>query len=83
MLDDNGNLVFEGGERIRVRVDVVNTGSQELQNVTASLSGTPLVLAQFPATTLSAGRLQPGQFGPLSLLRRCHRGYSRRKPIYK
>ena len=61
VLDDNGNLVFEGGERIRVRVDVVNTGSQELQNVTASLSGAPLILAQFPATTLSAGRLQPGQ----------------------
>ena len=61
ILDDNGNLVFEGGERIRVRVDVVNTGSQELHNVTASLSGTPLVLDQFPATTLSAGRLQPGQ----------------------
>jgi hypothetical protein len=61
VLDDNGNLIFEGGERIRVRIDVVNTGSQELQNVTASLSGTPLVLAQFPATTLSAGRLQPGQ----------------------
>ena len=61
VLDDNGNLVFEGGERIRVRVDVVNTGSQDLQNVTASLSGSPLVLAQFPATTLSAGRLQAGQ----------------------
>jgi hypothetical protein len=61
VLDDNSNLVLEGGERIRVRVDVVNTGSQELQNVTATLSGTPLVLTQFPATTLSAGRLQPGQ----------------------
>ena len=61
VLDDNGNLVFEGGERIRVRVDIVNTGPQELQNVTATLSGTPLVLAQFPATTLSAGRLPPGQ----------------------
>ncbi|HET8720647.1 MAG TPA: caspase family protein [Nitrospira sp.] len=61
VLDDNGNLVFEGGERIRVRVDVVNTGSQELHNVTATLSGAPLVLAQFPASTLSAGRLQPGQ----------------------
>lgn len=61
VLDDNSNLVFEGGERIRVRVDVVNTGPQELQNVTASLSGTPLVLSQFPATTLTAGRLQPGQ----------------------
>ena len=61
VLDDNGNLVFEGGERIRVRVDIVNTGPQELQNVTATLSGTPLVLEQFPATTLSAGRLPPGQ----------------------
>lgn len=61
VLDDNGNLVFEGGEHVRVRVDVVNTGVQDLQSVTASLSGTPIVLAQFPATTLSAGRLQPGQ----------------------
>jgi DUF971 family protein len=61
VLDDNGNLIFEGGERIRVRVDVVNAGTQELQNVTANLSGTPAVVAQFPATTLSAGRLQPGQ----------------------
>jgi hypothetical protein len=61
VLDDNGNLVFEGGERIRVRVDVVNTGAHDLQNVTANLSGTPLVLAQFPATTLSAGRLPAGQ----------------------
>jgi hypothetical protein len=61
VLDDNGNLIFEGGERIRVRVDVVNTGAQELQNVTASLSGTPLVLEQFPATTLAAGRLPAGQ----------------------
>jgi hypothetical protein len=67
-LDDNGNLIFEGGERIRVRVDVVNTGSQELQNVTASLSGSPLVLAQFPATTLSAGRLQPGQSRSIEFL---------------
>jgi caspase domain-containing protein len=61
VLDDNSNLIFEGGERIRVRVDVVNSGQQDLQNVTATLSGTPVVLAQFPATTLSAGRLQPGQ----------------------
>ena len=61
VLDDNGNLVFEGGEHVRVRVDIVNTGTQDLQNVTASLSGTPVVLSQFPATTLSAGRLQPGQ----------------------
>jgi Caspase domain len=61
VLDENGNLVFEGGERIRVRVDLVNTGDQELQGVTASLSGTPVLLAQFPVSTLAVGRLQPGQ----------------------
>jgi hypothetical protein len=61
MLDENSNLIFEGGERIRVRVDLVNSGDQELQNVTAHLTGTPSLLAQFPTATLSAGRLQPGQ----------------------
>ena len=61
MLDENGNLIFEGGERIRVRVDLVNSGDQELQNVTANLTGTPSLLAQFPTATLSARRLQPGQ----------------------
>jgi len=61
VLDENGNLVFEGGERVRVRVDLVNVGGQELQQVAATLTGTPSLLAQFPATTLSVGRLQPGQ----------------------
>jgi hypothetical protein len=61
VLDENGNLLLEGGERIRVRIDLVNGGEQELQQVTATLSGTPSLLSQFPATTLSAGRMQPGQ----------------------
>ncbi len=61
VLDENGNLVFEGGERIRVRIDLVNGGGQELQGVTASLTGTASLLAQFPTTTLVVGRLQPGQ----------------------
>ncbi len=61
VLDENGNLIFEGGERIRVRVDLVNSGEQDLQGVTASLSGTPSILAQFPATTLPVGRLMAGQ----------------------
>ncbi len=61
VLDENSNLVLEGGERIRVRVDLVNSGEQELQGVTASLSGTPSLLAQFPISTLAVGRLQPGQ----------------------
>ncbi len=61
VLDENGNLVFEGGERIRVRIDLVNGGEQELQSVTANLTGTPSLLAQFPTATLTVGRLQPGQ----------------------
>jgi hypothetical protein len=61
VLDENSNLVFEGGERIRVRVDLVNSGDQELQGVTASLSGTPSLLSQFPVSTLAVGPLQPGQ----------------------
>jgi hypothetical protein len=68
VLDDNGNLVFEGGERIRVRVDVVNTGAEDLHNVSATLSGTAAVISQFPATTLSAGRLQPGQSRSLEFM---------------
>jgi hypothetical protein len=61
VLDENGNLVFEGGERIRVRIDLVNGGEQELQGVTAALTGTASLLAQFPATTLTVGRVQQGQ----------------------
>ena len=61
VLDENSNLAFEGGERIRVRVDLVNRGEQELQGITAALTGTASLLAQFPTTTLSIGRLQAGQ----------------------
>jgi hypothetical protein len=61
VLDENGNLVFEGGERILVRIGLMNGGEQELQGVTATLNGTASVLAQFPTTTLVIGRLQPGQ----------------------
>ena len=35
LLDENSNLILEGGERIRVRVDIVNTGA----------AGTPLTTA--------------------------------------
>jgi hypothetical protein len=61
VLDENSNLVFEGGERIRVRIDLVNGGEQELQGVTATLTGTASLLAQFPTTTLAVGQLQPSQ----------------------
>ncbi len=47
VLDENSNLVFEGGERIRVRIDLVNGGEQELQGVTATLTGTASLLPNF------------------------------------
>lgn len=61
VLDENSNLILEGGERIRVRVDVINTGAAPVQNASASLTGTPSLLSQFPATTLSVPALQPGE----------------------
>jgi len=61
VLDENSNLILEGGERLRVRVDVVNTGMNPIQNASASLSGTPSIVGQFPATTLSIPPLQPGE----------------------
>ena len=61
VLDQNGNLILEGGERVRVRVDILNTGVRPIQKASASLTGTPLVLDQFPSTTLSVPPLQPGE----------------------
>ena len=61
VLDENSDLVFEGGERILVRIGLVNGGEQELQGVTAALTGTASVLARFSTTMLVVGRLQPGQ----------------------
>ena len=61
VLDENGDLVFEGGERLLVRIGLMNGGEQELQGVTATLKGTASVLEQFPTTTVVIGRLQPGQ----------------------
>jgi hypothetical protein len=68
VLDENSNLVFEGGERIRVRIDLVNGGERELQGVTAALTGTSSLLAQFPTTKLAIGRLQPGQSRSIEFL---------------
>ncbi|MGH7250250.1 MAG: hypothetical protein ACREIK_00170, partial [Nitrospiraceae bacterium] len=61
ILDENGNLILEGGERVRLRVDVVNTGTHPAQGVSVTLAGTPAVVSQFPATTLPVGALQPGE----------------------
>ncbi|WP_447602025.1 caspase family protein [Nitrospira sp. Nam80] len=61
VLDENSDLVFEGGERLRVHLDIVNGGTQAFSNVSASLTGHEMLLAQFPATTLPVGRLEPGE----------------------
>ncbi len=61
VLDENSNLILEGGERVRVRVDVVNTGADPILNASASLSGTPSIIGQFPATTLSIPPLRSGE----------------------
>ena len=61
LLDENSNLILESGEHIRVRVDVVNTSMKPIQNASATLTGTPSIVGQFPATTLSIPPIQPGE----------------------
>lgn len=61
VLDENGNLILESGERVRVRVDLVNSGTGPVAGVSVSLSGTPALITQFPASTLSVGTLQSGE----------------------
>jgi hypothetical protein len=61
LLDENSNLMFEGGEHVRVRVDIVNTGTSVIEQASASLTGTPTIVERFPAPTLKIPPLQPGQ----------------------
>ena len=68
VLDENSNLVLEGGERLRVHLDIVNGGPQALQNVSASITGHDALLAHFPATTLPVGRLEPGDSKSLDFI---------------
>ena len=61
ILDENNNLILESGERVKVRVDLANSGGGPAQGVSVNLGGTPLLVSQFPATTLPVGTLQPGE----------------------
>ena len=61
LLDENSNLIFEAGEHVRVRVDVVNTGMNLIENASVSLAGTPSVIDRFLTTTLRIPPLPPGQ----------------------
>lgn len=60
LFDENSNMVLEGGERLRVRVDVVNAGPQALQDIAVELAGPPTLMTQFPATKLSVGGIEAG-----------------------
>lgn len=68
LFDENSNLIFEGGEHVRVRVDVVNAGTRSVENVSASLTGTQSVIEQFPAATLPIAALQAGQTKSLEFI---------------
>lgn len=68
LLDENSNLIFEGGEHVRVRVDIINAGTSLIENASASLTGTPAIIEQFPATTLPIPTLQPGQTKSLEFI---------------
>ncbi len=61
LLDENGNLVLEGGERVRVRVDVTNSGKVAVVGATATISGTPGLISSFPSTGLQIGGVPPGE----------------------
>ncbi|MGQ0810860.1 MAG: hypothetical protein ACT4OO_06505 [Nitrospiraceae bacterium] len=61
LLDENSNVILEGGEHIKVRVDLVNSGPQTTQGISVTIAGSPALVSQFPATTLPVGALQPGE----------------------
>ena len=61
LLDENSDLILNGGEHVRIRVDVVNTGPNVVENASASLTGTQIAIERFPTTVLRIPPLQPGQ----------------------
>jgi hypothetical protein len=61
VLDENGNALLEGGERVKVRVDLTNSGKTPITGIAITLSGTPTFVAYFPAPTLAVDALQPGE----------------------
>lgn len=61
VLDENGNALLEGGERVKVRVDLTNSGKTPITGITVTLGGTPAFIAYFPVPTLAVDALQPGE----------------------
>jgi hypothetical protein len=61
VLDENGNALMEGGERVKVRVDLTNSGRIPITGIAVTLGGTPAVVAHFASPTLTVDALQPGE----------------------
>ncbi|MBM4119321.1 MAG: hypothetical protein FJ248_00250 [Nitrospira sp.] len=61
LLDENSDGFLERGERVKVRVDLTNSGTVPVTGVNVTLNGLPALLSGFSSTTLSAGGLQPGE----------------------
>jgi hypothetical protein len=61
LLDENANGILEGGERVRIRVEVANIGTIPAQDVAVRVAGLPAVVSQFPSPILPVGLLQPGE----------------------
>jgi hypothetical protein len=61
LLDENGDAQLEGGERVRVRVDLTNSGQAPVNGIVVTLGGTPALVSAFPTPTLSVDALQPGE----------------------
>lgn len=61
LLDENRNSFLEGGERLRLRVEVINSGSIPAHDASVVLSGTPTLVRLFPASVLPIGTLPPGE----------------------
>lgn len=61
VLDENGNALLEGGERVKIRVDLTNSGKSPITGIAVTLGGTPTFVAYFPVSTLAVDALQPGE----------------------
>lgn len=68
LLDENGNQVLEGGERVTIRVDLTNTGAAPITGVAVKLGGSPAFLGHFSSPTLSVDALQPGETRPVEFV---------------
>jgi hypothetical protein len=64
LLDQNNNLVLEGGEKVGIRIDVTNSGTTASDPATVALSGTPALTEAFAealTTPVKIPALQPGE----------------------